>query len=73
MSLEKYLSSNNIVAISNIDTRALTRHLRINGALKGCIKAANNINSDQAIEKAKEFYLQIFLIQMLEKIDLLLL
>jgi len=55
MSLEKYLSSNNIIAISNIDTRALTRHLRINGALKGCIKAANNINSDQAIEKAKAF------------------
>ena len=55
MSLEKYLSSNNIVAISNIDTRALTRHLRINGALKGCILAANNINSDQAIEKAKAF------------------
>ena len=55
MSLENYLSSNNIVAIANIDTRALTRHLRINGALKGCIKAANNINSDQTIEKAKEF------------------
>ncbi len=55
MSLEHYLSSNNIVAISNIDTRALTRHLRINGALKGCIKAANNINSDQTIEKAKAF------------------
>ena len=55
MSLEHYLSSNNIVAIANIDTRALTRHLRINGALKGCIKAANNINSDQTIEKAKEF------------------
>jgi len=55
MSLGRYLSSNNIVAISNIDTRALTRHLRINGALKGCIKAANNINSDQAIEKAKAF------------------
>mgnify|MGYP001575175156 CR=1 FL=1 len=55
MSLEKYLSRNNIVAISNIDTRALTRHLRINGALKGCILAENNINSDQAIEKAKAF------------------
>ena len=33
MSLDNYLSSNNIVAISNIDTRALTRHLRTNGAL----------------------------------------
>ena len=55
MNLAKYLSSKNIVAISNIDTRALTRHLRINGALNGCIIVANNINSDQAIEKAKAF------------------
>ena len=55
MNLENYLSSNNIVAIANIDTRALTRHLRIKGALKGCIKAANVIDSDQAIEKAKAF------------------
>ena len=55
MSLENYLSSKNIVAISNIDTRSLTRHLRINGALKGCVIAANNINSELAIEKAKAF------------------
>ena len=55
MSLDNYLSSNNIVAISNIDTRALTRHLRINGALKGCIMAANSINSDLAIQYAKDF------------------
>jgi len=55
MSLEQYLSTSNIVAIANIDTRALTRHLRINGALKGCIIAANKINSELAIEKAKAF------------------
>ena len=55
MSLDNYLSSNNIVAISNIDTRALTRHLRINGALKGCIMAANSVNSDLAIPYAKDF------------------
>jgi len=55
MSLEKYLKSKNIVSISNIDTRALTRHLRINGALKGCVIAADNINSGKAIEKAKAF------------------
>ena len=55
MSLDNYLSSNNIVAISDIDTRALTRHLRINGALKGCIMAANSINSDLAIQYAKDF------------------
>ena len=55
LSLENYLSSNNIVAISNIDTRALTRHLRINGALKGCILAADKIDPEDAIQKAKGF------------------
>ena len=55
LSLENYLSSNNIVAISNIDTRALTRHLRINGTLKGCILAADEIVPEDAIQKAKGF------------------
>ena len=55
LSLENYLSSNNTVAIANIDTRALTRHLRINGALKGCILAADKIVPEDAIQKAKDF------------------
>ena len=55
MSLDNYLSSNNIVAISNIDTRALTRHLRTHGALKGCIMASTKIDSNKAIKKAKDF------------------
>ena len=55
MSLDNYLASNNIVAIANIDTRALTRHLRINGALKGCIMAGDSIESDLAIQNAKDF------------------
>jgi len=55
MSLDNYLSNNNIVAISNIDTRALTRHLRTHGALKGCIIASNKIDSNKAIQKAQDF------------------
>jgi len=55
VSLMDYLASNNIVAISDIDTRSLTRHLRINGALKGCIVSGENINSDLAISRAKSF------------------
>ena len=55
MSLDEYLSSNNIVAISDIDTRALTRHLRVNGALKGCIVAGENIDKKEAITKAQSF------------------
>jgi carbamoyl-phosphate synthase small subunit len=55
MSLDEYLSSNSIVAISDIDTRALTRHLRVNGALKGCIVAGENIDEKEAIAKAQGF------------------
>jgi len=36
-SLTEYLNQNNILAIEGIDTRALTRHLRLSGAMKGMI------------------------------------
>ena len=34
--LREYLSDHGIVAISGIDTRALTRTLRVSGAMRGC-------------------------------------
>lgn len=55
MPLDEYLSSNNIVAISDIDTRALTRHLRKQGSLKGCIVAGDNVNEADAVAKAQSF------------------
>ncbi|RUA05592.1 MAG: carbamoyl-phosphate synthase small subunit [Gammaproteobacteria bacterium] len=55
MPLDEYLSKHNIVAISDIDTRALTRHLREKGALKGCIITGDNIDEVAAIEKAQAF------------------
>ncbi len=55
MPLDEYLKRNNIVAISDIDTRALTRHLRTNGSLKGCIAAGENIDEAAAIAKAQSF------------------
>ncbi|MCA9398109.1 MAG: glutamine-hydrolyzing carbamoyl-phosphate synthase small subunit [Candidatus Omnitrophica bacterium] len=36
-SLIEYLNENNIMAIEGIDTRALTRHLRVKGAMKAVI------------------------------------
>ena len=39
MTLAEYLVRENIVAIAGIDTRQLTRHLRLNGAQNGCILA----------------------------------
>ncbi len=55
MSLDEYLLNNNIIAISNIDTRALTRHLREKGALKGYIITGDNIDEALAITKAQSF------------------
>ncbi len=53
--LNDYLKRNNIVAIADIDTRKLTRHLRQNGALKGCLIAGSKIDEAHAIEVAKGF------------------
>jgi carbamoyl-phosphate synthase small subunit len=55
MPLDEYLSLNNVVAISDIDTRALTRHLREHGSLKGCIITGDDIDEAAAIAKAQSF------------------
>ncbi len=53
-SLSDYLRANNIVAISDVDTRAVTRHLREHGAQAGCIVTGES-NIDEAIKEAKAF------------------
>lgn len=40
-SLIEYLNENKIIAIENVDTRALTRHLRLFGAMKGIISTVD--------------------------------
>ena len=52
--LSAYLVSNATVAIANIDTRQLTRHLRVHGAQNGCILAlkAGESLTNAIIEKA---------------------
>jgi len=54
LSLEDYLVKNNVVAISDIDTRRLTRILRDKGAMGGCI-IAGEVDKDVALQKAKDF------------------
>lgn len=54
-SLPEYLQRNDVVAISGIDTRQLTRHLREHGARAGCLVAGNTIDQQQAIQQAKAF------------------
>jgi carbamoyl-phosphate synthase small subunit len=54
-SLHDYLVENNVVAISDIDTRRLTRILRDKGAMGGCIVAGDIVDSDATVSKAKSF------------------
>lgn len=53
--LDSYLEQHNIVGLAEIDTRALTRHLRVNGAMKGCIIAGDNIDVEAAVAAAQAF------------------
>lgn len=54
-SLHDYLIDNNVVAIADIDTRRLTRLLRVKGAMGGCIMAGDNIDDADVTARAKAF------------------
>ena len=49
----EYLKDNDIPAITDVDTRALTKHLRVQGAMKAVIAVGNNLNTEELIERAK--------------------
>ncbi|HEY5297650.1 MAG TPA: glutamine-hydrolyzing carbamoyl-phosphate synthase small subunit [Verrucomicrobiae bacterium] len=53
-SLAEYLEKNGIPGIQGIDTRALTKKLRVRGALNGFI-STEEISDAEAIRRAKEF------------------
>lgn len=53
-SLESYLKRNNIVGISEIDTRQLTRHIRLEGAMKGIISTETD-NENKLREKLESY------------------
>ena len=53
-SLSEFLSRQNVVGISDIDTRQLTRLLREKGAQNGCLQAGS-IDEEQAIAQAQAF------------------
>ncbi len=52
MSLPEYLKKNNVIAMEGVDTRALTRHIRIEGAMKSVISTEDD-NPDSLVEKAR--------------------
>ncbi|MHC4387724.1 MAG: glutamine-hydrolyzing carbamoyl-phosphate synthase small subunit [Planctomycetota bacterium] len=52
-SLDEYLRENNIIGLEGIDTRALTRHIRLQGAMKGVISTDDSDEKSLA-RKAKD-------------------
>ena len=54
-SLREYLEQNDVVAISEIDTRRLTRLITREGAMSACIVAGDNPDVDDAIVRAQGF------------------
>lgn len=52
-SLSNYLQKHNIVAIAGIDTRALVRHIRSQGAMKGVLSTVD-LDENSLVQKAKD-------------------
>jgi len=50
--LPEYFSEHKIIGIENVDTRALTKHLRTAGAMRCCI--TTELSTEEAIKTAKE-------------------
>jgi len=53
--LPDFLREHGVVAIADVDTRRLTRHLRDHGAQGGCIVTGDAPDPQQAIEAARNF------------------
>ncbi|MGD8831170.1 MAG: carbamoyl phosphate synthase small subunit, partial [Pseudomonadales bacterium] len=54
MTLPEYLRAEGVVAIADVDTRRLTRHIREKGALAGCI-VAGDASEAEALAAARAF------------------
>lgn len=54
MSLNEYLEQNDIPGIEGIDTRAITKKLRMEGAMKACL-TTEEMSGEEAVKKAKNW------------------
>jgi carbamoyl-phosphate synthase small subunit len=54
-SLAEYLEENGIPGISGLDTRALTKRIRVAGALKGFISTEADISDAEAVARARDW------------------
>lgn len=53
-SIQDYLAEAGIPGIEGVDTRAITKKLRVSGALKACI-STEDISEEEAVKRAQEF------------------
>ncbi len=53
-SIQDYLEAAGIPGIEGVDTRAITKKLRVSGALKACI-STEEISDDEAVQRARDF------------------
>jgi len=53
-SLDAYLAENNVMGVEGIDTRALTRHIRLAGAMKGVL-STEDPDRESLVRKAGDF------------------
>ncbi|MFP4671823.1 MAG: glutamine-hydrolyzing carbamoyl-phosphate synthase small subunit [Desulfohalobiaceae bacterium] len=53
ISLQDYLRQQNALGLEDIDTRALTRHIRLHGAMRGCISTQEG-DPAKVVAKARE-------------------
>lgn len=54
ISIQDYLTKAGIPGVEGVDTRAITKKLRVSGALKACI-TTEDISEAEAVKQAKEF------------------
>jgi carbamoyl-phosphate synthase small subunit len=50
---DEYLERSGVPVIADVDTRAIVRHLRTNGVMRGVIASGENLNPDELIAKAR--------------------
>jgi carbamoyl-phosphate synthase small subunit len=50
---DEYLERNGVPVIAGVDTRAVVRHLRANGVMRGVIASGENLNADDLVAKAR--------------------
>ena len=55
--LSQYLIDSNVVGVEDVDTRALTRHIRQKGAMKAIIwSGEDKVSNDDLVDKAKAWH-----------------